>query len=66
VEHRLRDATADPDTLAEAAGLAGDGSRPAPQAAYKLDLLEGVVRQVLEDAVAESPVSEAAFGERSL
>ncbi len=66
VEQRLGDTTADPVTLAEAAALAGHGSRPAPQAAYKLELLEGVVRQVLEDAVAGSPVSEAAFGERPL
>jgi xanthine dehydrogenase YagS FAD-binding subunit len=66
VEDRLQDATADPDTLAAAASLASHGSRPAPQAAYKLELLAGVVRQVLEDAVAESSESEAAFGERPL
>lgn len=54
------------DTLAEAAGVAGRGSRRAPQAAYKLGLLEGVVRRVFEEAVVGSPLSDAVFGERPL
>lgn len=66
VEERLQDATPDPESLAAAAALSGHGSRPAPQAAYKLALLEGVVLQVLEDAVGGAAVSEAAFGEQAL
>lgn len=66
VEHRLLGANAEPETLAEAARLAAHGSRPAPQAKYKVELLQGVVHQVLEDAVARSAVSEAAFDERAL
>jgi xanthine dehydrogenase YagS FAD-binding subunit len=66
VEDRLQDASADSESLAEAAGLSRHGSRPAPQAAYKLALLEGVVLQVLEDAVGRAAVVEGAFGERPL
>lgn len=37
-----------PDTFAAAAAAATDGAAPLPQAAYKLDLLRGLVRDQLE------------------
>ena len=37
------------DTLAAAAQAANEGANPLPGARYKLDLLQGLVRDVLED-----------------
>lgn len=66
VEDSLIGATADGSTFQVAASLAGDGAKPAPQAAYKRRLLEGAVLEVLERAVAGDAASEMAFHERPL
>jgi xanthine dehydrogenase YagS FAD-binding subunit len=44
----LQDATADAATIAEAAKQATTGARPLPMTGYKLDLLSGVVHDLLE------------------
>lgn len=63
VEERLRGAVPGPDAVAAAAALATEGARPAPQAAVKLPLLEGIVAEVIEQAVAGDNATELAFHE---
>jgi xanthine dehydrogenase YagS FAD-binding subunit len=47
-EAALQDKAANAATIADAASHANAGARPLPMTAYKLDLLEGVVRDLLE------------------
>lgn len=51
-ESMLKDRTANAETIAEAAKKATSGAKPLPMTAYKLDLLEGLVRDLLERLVA--------------
>ena len=48
VEAALEGKPADPATIAAAARQASSGAKPLPMTAYKLDLLEGLVRDLLE------------------
>lgn len=66
VEERLRGTTPGPNDIAEAAALATEGARPAPQAAPKLPILEGIVADVIERAVAGDDETELAFHERTI
>ncbi|HVR31755.1 MAG TPA: FAD binding domain-containing protein [Acidimicrobiia bacterium] len=66
VEEALRGAAVDRDALAAAAGLAGAGTRPAPQAAYKVRMMTGAVMEVLERAVSGLGAIEPAVHERPL
>jgi xanthine dehydrogenase YagS FAD-binding subunit len=52
VEAALEGKRADAATIATAARLAASGAKPLPMTAYKLDLLEGLVRDLLERLVA--------------
>lgn len=65
VEERLRGEVAGPDEIAQAARYAAHGARPAPQAASKLPLLEGIVTEVVERAVEGDDRTELAFHERT-
>ena len=47
-EAALKGKPANAATIAEAAGLATSGAKPLPMTGYKLDLLSGLVRDVLE------------------
>jgi xanthine dehydrogenase YagS FAD-binding subunit len=47
-ETALEGKAANAATIAEAAGHASSGAKPLPMTAYKLDLLEGLVRDLLE------------------
>jgi xanthine dehydrogenase YagS FAD-binding subunit len=47
-ETALQGKAADAASIAEAAGQASSGAKPLPMTAYKLDLLEGLVRDLLE------------------
>jgi len=47
-EAALQGKAANAATIAEAARLATSGAKPLPMTGYKLDLLEGVVRDLLE------------------
>jgi len=47
-ETALQGKPANPASVAVAASLAASGARPLPMTAYKLDLLEGLVRDLLE------------------
>ena len=47
-ENALQGAAANNAAIAAAAWLATDGAKPLPMTAYKLDLLEGLVRDLLE------------------
>jgi xanthine dehydrogenase YagS FAD-binding subunit len=47
-EAALKGAAANPETIANAAGQATAGAKPLPMTGYKLDLLRGVVRDLLE------------------
>jgi xanthine dehydrogenase YagS FAD-binding subunit len=47
-EAALQDKPANAATVAEAARLATSGATPLPMTAYKLDLLEGLVRDLME------------------
>jgi xanthine dehydrogenase YagS FAD-binding subunit len=51
-ESALRGKTANATTIAEAARLAAIGAKPLPMTAYKLTLLEGLVRDLLESLAA--------------
>jgi xanthine dehydrogenase YagS FAD-binding subunit len=51
-EAALRGKAAKAATIAEAARLATSGAKPLPMTAYKLDLLEGLVRDLLESLAA--------------
>ena len=51
-EAALQGKIANAATIAEAAKLATTGAKPLPMTAYKLDLLEGLVRDVLEQLAA--------------
>jgi xanthine dehydrogenase YagS FAD-binding subunit len=51
-ETALQDKPANAATIADAARLATSGAKPLPMTGYKLDLLEGLVRDVLEKLVA--------------
>jgi xanthine dehydrogenase YagS FAD-binding subunit len=44
----LQDAPANPANIAKAADQATAGAKPLPMTGYKLDLLRGLVRDVLE------------------
>jgi xanthine dehydrogenase YagS FAD-binding subunit len=66
VEEALEGAPAEPASLAAAAALAASGARPAPQAAYKVRLVEGTVLEVLERALAGDDSTEASEHERPL
>jgi len=50
-ETALQDKPANAATIADAARLATSGAKPLPMTGYKLDLLEGLVRDVLEKLV---------------
>jgi xanthine dehydrogenase YagS FAD-binding subunit len=52
VEAALEGKRADATTIASAARLAATGAKPLPMTAYKLDLLEGLVRDLLEQLAA--------------
>jgi xanthine dehydrogenase YagS FAD-binding subunit len=47
-EAALKGAAANPETIANAARQAAAGAKPLPMTGYKLDLLRGVVRDLLE------------------
>lgn len=64
VEDALVGALADAESLESAALLASRGTKPAPQAGFKVRLLEGTVLEALEQAVSGEVVSEAALHER--
>jgi xanthine dehydrogenase YagS FAD-binding subunit len=66
VEEALEGTAAEQVSLAAASSAAGEGARPAPQAAYKVRLLEGTVLEVLERALAGDGATEAAGHERPL
>lgn len=66
VDEALVGATPGDAAFQAAASLAGNGVKPAPQAAYKSKLLESAVLEVLEHAVAGHMASEMAFHERPL
>lgn len=66
VEEALVGKPATAETLAEAAASASDGSRPAPQAAFKVGMLRGTVLEVLERAVSGEVHAEASVHERPL
>lgn len=66
VEEALIGRPATQDTISAAAALASDGSRPAPQAAFKLDMLRGTVSEVLERALSGEVHAEASVHERAL
>jgi xanthine dehydrogenase YagS FAD-binding subunit len=51
-ETALQGKTANPATIADAARQASVGAQPLPMTAYKLDLLEGLVRDLLEHLAA--------------
>jgi xanthine dehydrogenase YagS FAD-binding subunit len=51
-ETALRGRATSSVTIAEAAGQAASGAKPLPMTAYKLDLLEGLVRDLLERLMA--------------
>lgn len=65
VEARLRGVSPGPDEIADAVGLAANGARPAPQAAGKVPLLEGVVAEVVERAVEGDDETELALHEET-
>jgi xanthine dehydrogenase YagS FAD-binding subunit len=52
VEAALQGKAANAATIAEAAKAASSGAKPLPMTAYKLDLLQGLVRDVLEQLAA--------------
>jgi len=52
-ERMLEGKRANPAAILEAATEATSGAKPLPMTAYKLDLLEGLVRDILERLVAE-------------
>jgi xanthine dehydrogenase YagS FAD-binding subunit len=52
VEAALRGKAANAASIAEAAKVAISGAKPLPMTAYKLDLLRGLVRDVLEQLAA--------------
>lgn len=54
-ETALQDQAADAATIAHAAALARAGARPLPMTGYKLDLLEGLVRDLLEGLAGSPP-----------
>ena len=65
VEERLVGSRPEPGVIAEAARLVAEGARPAPQAAAKVPLLQGVVTEVIERAAAGEGVTELAYHERA-
>lgn len=60
VEDALIAEAIEPELLAKAAKLAREGAQPLPQTGYKLDLLEAVVLDALEQAL-EAPPSPSSF-----
>ncbi len=64
VEDALVGTVPDPESLAFASRLASRGTKPAPQAGFKVRLLEGTVLEALERAVSGETASEAALHER--
>ncbi|MEX2655237.1 MAG: FAD binding domain-containing protein [Acidimicrobiia bacterium] len=66
VEESLQGAVLDGQSLSAAATRAATGARPAPQASYKVALLEAAVGEVLERAIAGADSSELAMHERPL
>jgi xanthine dehydrogenase YagS FAD-binding subunit len=66
VEHALEGVLADPGAVLPSVRLATAGARPAPQAAFKAQLLEGVVLEVLERALRGEGSTEMAVHERGL
>lgn len=64
VEEALVGAVPDPESLESAARLASQGTKPAPQAGFKVRILEGTVLEALEQAVSGDASSQAAMHER--
>ena len=64
VEARLQGVAPGPDEIAAAAALAAEGARPAPRAAGKLPILEGIVAEVIETAMEGGGGTELASHER--
>jgi xanthine dehydrogenase YagS FAD-binding subunit len=66
VEEALVGAVADRQALELAAGISSHGVKPAPQAAFKVPLLEGTVLEAIERAVGIEVSGEGALHERGL
>ncbi len=66
VEDALVGVLADPASLASAARVASQGTKPPPQAGYKVRLLEGTVLEALERALSSDAPSERALHETGL